>query len=76
MWVFLNGQLLIKLMVENFIGIERNTIMFVGVSGYSLTQNYLVIAVSKRVEYNCPVYKTKLVAFVLFIQETHWIAPP
>jgi len=63
--------------VENFIGIEKNTIMFVGVSGYSLTENYLVIAVSKKkIEYNYSVCKTKLLAFILFIQETHWILAP
>lgn len=67
---------MIQLAVENFIGIERNTIMFVGVSGYSLTQNYLVIAVSKKIEYNYSVCKTKLLAFTLFIQETHWILVP
>jgi len=65
-----------QLVVENFTGIERNTIMFVGVSGYSLIQNYLVIVVFKKIKYNYPVYKTKLVAFILFIQETHWILPP
>jgi hypothetical protein len=44
--------------------------MFVGVSRHSLTQNCLVIAVSKKIEYNYPVYKTKLLAFIVFIQET------
>jgi hypothetical protein len=39
---------MLQLVVDNFTGIERNTIMFVGVSGYSVTQNYLVIAVPKK----------------------------
>jgi hypothetical protein len=58
---------MIELVAENFTGIERNRIRFVGVSGYSVTQNYLVIAVCKKIEYNFSVYKTKLLAFILFI---------
>lgn len=50
--------------------------MFIGVSGHSVTQNYLVIAVYKKIKYNYPLYKTKLLAFILLIQETYWIFPP
>jgi hypothetical protein len=62
---------MIQLVVGDF-EIGRIRSVFVGVSGCRRTQKYLVIAVSKKkIEYSYPLYKTKLLAFISFIQETY-----